>query len=210
MSKYSYECECPVCTGEMTSLQLLDTLAEMAKERGFAITGNGFPWYTVGMAKHGLPDVIFSIPDQNMALNTLNLYFDYVKQNGIILGSDKGFVESVAGVHEYGLDCFVLEMDLSYHLDQNFSAVASAIQDFYETHRLLGGDGERRIVHLMYPDRFNTLPFEEGYRFDELPQVLYGVPKDIDSMVEFSLSRGKFVRGMGDALMKEAEGKTKH
>lgn len=207
MGKCSCECKCPLCTGEMTHEETLQILSGMVEDRGFAITGVGFPWYTVGMAQHGLPDIIFSVPDQNMAINVLNLYYDHIKKNGLTLGNDKKFMESVGFGH---LDCLVLELDISYKGDEHFNGALTSMNDFYESRPERNDGSEHRVIHFMYPDTNNLFPFEEGYDSDELPQNLFGFPNDIDSMIEFSISRGKRPRGMGDVLMEEAEGQTKH
>lgn len=207
MGKCSCECKCPVCAGEMTYEETLETLNTMAEERGFAITGTGFPWYTVGMAEHGLPDIIFSIPSQDMVINVLNHYYEHVKKNGITLGNDKKFMEGIGLGH---LDCLVLELDLNHEDDEHFNGALAGMTEFYESYPERDTEAEQRVIHLMYPDTNNLFPFEEGYNSEGVPQYLVGFPKNVDSIVEFSLSRGKQLMSVGDALMEEAEGQTKH
>ncbi|HHJ3076589.1 TPA: DUF4262 domain-containing protein [Vibrio parahaemolyticus] len=207
MGKCSCECKCPVCAGEATYEQTQETLNGMAEARGFAITGTGFPWYTVGMAEHGLPDIIFSIPSQNMVINVLNHYYDHVKKNGITLGNDKKFMEDIGLGH---LDCLVLELDLNHKDDEHFNGALAGMTEFYDRFPERDSGGENRVIHLMYPDSNNLFPFEVGYDFDGVPQNLFGFPKDVDTLVEFSLSRGQRLVGMDDALMEEAESQTKH
>lgn len=120
--------------------------------------------YTIGLAKHGLPDAIITCADPRAVKMVLNLYYEYVTNEGMFYGRN---TDLIVGKDGSVLPVYVKPLDGSSELA---SYVAQALNVYQAYPQLLKGKLE--FVQLMIPDVSGLLPFEEGYSQEKMPQAI--------------------------------------
>lgn len=120
--------------------------------------------YTIGMVKHGLPDAIITCADPRAAKMILNLYYEYVTDEGMFYGRN---TDLIAGKDGSVLPVYVKPLDGGGEL---VDYVVQALNVYQAYPQLLKGKIE--FVQLMLPDVNGLLPFDEGYSQETMPQPI--------------------------------------
>lgn len=125
--------------------------------------------YTIGMAKHGLPDAIVFCPDHKAAHLVLNLYAEHVRQHGQFYGKSN---ELLIGSNGAEMPVYVSALSQTIELQDEYVVQAF---NFYTAYMDIIKSHDIEFVQLMIPDKFGNLPNEPAYKqFIQPQKVLLG------------------------------------
>lgn len=137
-------------------------------DKGFSIAivadGASSFAYSVGLAAHGLPDVIVCLPDPRKAAVTVSHYAHHVIEKNQFYGRSTDLFDNIDGGD---LPVYVKPL---HHTEELMAHVGLAFFFYEEYPRLIKQGHDPDFVQLLVADANNHLPFEEGYNHTRLPQ----------------------------------------
>jgi len=123
--------------------------------------------HTIGMAHHGLPELILSTRDQKMGHWLLNRTFLELIDNGFREGINNNIIELSNGE---AAPILIKKTPLSDTMKEHYIYQAVA---FYKLNPEYMKTGEIQLAQVIWPDKNNKFPTDNGYNQERYEQHIF-------------------------------------
>lgn len=127
-------------------------------------------FYTIGMAKYNLPDLVLSGPlsIENISIIILNTVHRWI-DNGVKLGINLDIFEDINGK---ALPCYILPITPTENDLDNTLAHSEGFYTIYPDY-FCRDEGNPHHAQIIWPDQNNLFPGEHGYDDINCPQNIF-------------------------------------